>query len=158
MPRPKTKIWRMEGMERVARSVAVVVVAAILVLGAMVRQVSGDDAMIYVCIPVVMRNYPPTATIPPSPTATPTATPTSVPGAGAEIAFVSNRDGNPEIYSMNADGTGPTRLTYNATTDSQPAWSPDGARIAFYSKREGDSDTNIYVMNAGWVAADSAAL
>ena len=42
-----------------------------------------------------------------------------------------NRDGNFEIYTMNADGTGATRLTNNAADDTQPAWSPDGTRIAF---------------------------
>jgi len=65
--------------------------------------------------------------------------------AGA-LAFVSERDGNPEIYFMNADGTGLSRLTNNPATDTDPAWSPDGKRIAFVSKRDGGSD--IYVMNA----------
>ena len=36
-----------------------------------------------------------------------------------------------EIYTMNADGTGQTRLTNNAGRRLQPAWSPDGTKIAF---------------------------
>ena len=62
------------------------------------------------------------------------------------LAFVSERDGNSEIYVMNMDGTGLLRLTNHPGRDTDPAWSPDGKRIAFASDREGSSD--IYVMNA----------
>ena len=62
------------------------------------------------------------------------------------LAFVSERDGNSEIYVMNVDGTGLLRLTNDAGRDTDPAWSPDGKRIAFASDRAGSSD--IYVMNA----------
>ena len=47
---------------------------------------------------------------------------------------------------MNADGSGVTRLTNHPATDWGPAWSPDGARIAFASER--DDNLEIYVMNA----------
>ena len=57
------------------------------------------------------------------------------------IAFVSDRDGNPEIYVVNADGTDLTRLTDTPGAEGEPVWSPDGQRIAFLY---GD----IYVMNA----------
>ena len=49
----------------------------------------------------------------------------------AVIAFVSNRDGNPEIYVINADGTNPVRLTNLSTLEWGPAWSPDGKSIFF---------------------------
>jgi hypothetical protein len=62
------------------------------------------------------------------------------------IAFASNRDGNREIYVMNADGSGVTRLTNNPADDVVPSWSPDGRRIAFESDRDGNLE--IYVMNA----------
>ena len=44
---------------------------------------------------------------------------------GTRIAFGSNRDGNGEIYVMNADGSGQTRLTNNPAEDAVPAWSPE---------------------------------
>ena len=50
---------------------------------------------------------------------------------GRKIAFVSDRDGNSEIYVMNADGSGQRRLTRNPAYDADPAWSPDGRTIAF---------------------------
>lgn len=61
---------------------------------------------------------------------------------GREIVFVSDRDGNFELYGMNADGTCQTRLTDHPLTDDDPAFSPDGSKLAFvYSD-------DIYVMNA----------
>ena len=41
---------------------------------------------------------------------------------GKKIVFASDRDGNFEIYVMNADGTSPTRLTNNPANDCCPAW------------------------------------
>jgi Tol biopolymer transport system component len=64
----------------------------------------------------------------------------------AKIAFMSDRDGNREIYVMDADGSNVTRLTNNPAVDDYPAWSPDGKRIAFQSEREGSEQ--IYIMNA----------
>jgi Tol biopolymer transport system component len=63
---------------------------------------------------------------------------------GAKIAFVSRRDGNSEIYSLNADGGNLVRLTNDAGADTEPAWSPDGTRIAFVSTRGGNA--SIYTM------------
>jgi TolB protein len=61
------------------------------------------------------------------------------------IAFSSSRDGNSEIYVMNPDGTGQTRLTFNDAWDSLPSWSPNGNKIAFTSLRDGNFE--ICVMN-----------
>ena len=65
---------------------------------------------------------------------------------GRTIVFVSWRDGNGEVYAMDADGSGPRNLTQHPAKDVRPAWSPDGRRIAFVSRRDGNSE--VYVMNA----------
>jgi hypothetical protein len=72
-----------------------------------------------------------------------------LPPITGRLAFVSERDGNSEIYAINADGTDLVRLTSNAATDVDPAWSPDGTRIAFVSNRDaGQERSDIYVMDA----------
>jgi TolB protein len=65
---------------------------------------------------------------------------------GLRIAFNSLRDGNREIYVMDAGGSNQLRLTDNPAADSSPAWSPDGSLIAFHSDRAGGR--HIFVMNA----------
>ena len=65
---------------------------------------------------------------------------------GKQIAFMSGRDGNPEIYAMNVDGSNLRRLTNNQAGDSSPTWSPSGSQIAFTSDRTGKAQ--IYVMNS----------
>ncbi|HVE58345.1 MAG TPA: hypothetical protein VNB22_16050 [Pyrinomonadaceae bacterium] len=66
--------------------------------------------------------------------------------AQEKIAFETLRDGNFEIYVMNADGSNPVNLTNSAADDIDPAFSPDGSKIAFASSRDGNFE--IYVMNA----------
>ena len=63
-----------------------------------------------------------------------------------KIAFVSNRDGNDEIYLIHSTGTGLQRLTDNAGTDTDPSWSPDGSRIAFSRATAGG--LRVFLMNA----------
>ena len=65
---------------------------------------------------------------------------------GRKLAFTSDRDGNAEVYSINANGSALRRLTISPEFDGDGAWSPDGRRIVFVSNRDGDSD--VYVMNA----------
>ena len=76
---------------------------------------------------------------------------------GKGIAFATARDDrtgrctdpsacNLEIYVMNPDGAKQRRLTRDPAADSFPAWSPDGRKIAFASRR--DRNFEIYVMNA----------
>jgi len=63
-----------------------------------------------------------------------------------KIAFTSKRDGNAEIYTMNENGSGLTRLTDNKTDDFMPQWSPDGAKILYISVNRGKNE--IWVMDA----------
>ena len=62
-----------------------------------------------------------------------------------KIAFVSNRDGNDEIYMMDYDGAGQTRVTFNKIKDYMPAWSPDQRTIAFTSYR--GNSAGLYLRN-----------
>jgi len=54
---------------------------------------------------------------------------------GSRIAYVSQKDGNPEIYLMNADGTGATRVTNDPQADGRPSFMPDGQSLVFNSWR-----------------------
>ena len=72
---------------------------------------------------------------------------------GRKIAFRSNRDGNWEIYVMNADGTEQVQLTNTDTLPNDfpvynrnPFWSPNSRKIGFDSNRNGNYE--IYVMDA----------
>jgi hypothetical protein len=62
------------------------------------------------------------------------------------LAIVKRTNGNADIWTVSSNGTGATRLTTHAAEDVDPAWSPDGSKIAFRSARDGNAD--IYVMNA----------
>jgi len=106
-------------------------------------------------VPPTATSAPPTATAALSPTNTPAPTNTPKPTAtlfpplsgsgGGVIAFVSNRNGNHDIYIMNADGSDQRQLTTSPDQDGWPNWSPDGKQMAFQSNRSGA--LNIYVMD-----------
>lgn len=59
---------------------------------------------------------------------------------GSKIAFTSDRDGNGELYTMNADGSAQMRITSTAAAEAAPSWSPDGAKIAFTKPDSGGND------------------
>jgi len=64
---------------------------------------------------------------------------------GEDIAFISDRDGNAEIYVMDQDGGNIQQLTFNDNQDEWPVWSPEGNNIAFHSNRYGDYE--IFLVN-----------
>ena len=62
-----------------------------------------------------------------------------------KIAFASARDGNLEIYVMDGDGSNRRRVTVNPARDWLPAWSPDGAKIAFVSNRNNVNEDHMQI-------------
>jgi Tol biopolymer transport system component len=65
---------------------------------------------------------------------------------GTRILFLSHRDGDVELFTVDTSGQHLQQLTANGALDWLPSWSPDGAQIAFLSGRDGDSA--VYVMDA----------
>jgi Tol biopolymer transport system component len=66
-------------------------------------------------------------------------------GFAACIAVVGQPCPGPDLFVINADGTGERQLTSGRVGDAYPSWSPDGSKIAFNSLRTGISE--IFVMN-----------
>jgi hypothetical protein len=66
------------------------------------------------------------------------------------IAFISDRDGNRDIYTMNPDGSAQANLTHSAADEKAFTWSPDGTKIAFIKRNTANNadDSNLYVMNS----------
>jgi serine/threonine-protein kinase len=65
---------------------------------------------------------------------------------GKRIAFISDRDGTPNVWVMGVNGSGLRQLTADSAPAASPRWSPDGRRIAFVSARDGTE--NLWVMDA----------
>ena len=65
---------------------------------------------------------------------------------GTSVAFMSNRDGNWEIYVLDLGAPAPQRLTRNTANDGLPVWSPDGRTLAFVSDQGGV--WAVWAMNA----------
>ena len=59
---------------------------------------------------------------------------------GRRIAFVSNRNGQYEIYVCGSDGSSPVNISRHLSRDAFPTWTPDGRGVTFVSNREGGSD------------------
>ena len=74
---------------------------------------------------------------------------------GQHIVFASTRDGNPEIYLMNADGSAERRLTHDPADDWQASWSPDSTHLAFVSARDGEWEIYLMDVSDGGIAGDS---
>jgi Tol biopolymer transport system component len=66
---------------------------------------------------------------------------------GRRIAFTSGRDGNYEIYVMQADGSNTQRLTVNPERDDYASWHPDSRHLVYVSERHGRHD--LYMLDAG---------
>ena len=105
------------------------------------------------CINTPAPTPPPTPAPAPAPAPTPQPEPAPEPepepyNVGVEgigtIAFLSDRDGDLEVYVIGEDGSDLTRLTNSPGDDWAPAWDPDGNYLAFVSDRDGNDA--LYVM------------
>jgi Tol biopolymer transport system component len=64
---------------------------------------------------------------------------------GNQIVFMSNRDGDWDIYIMNSDGSGKDiNITNNKTSERFPSWSNDGEKIVYHSDRDGNNNLYLY--------------
>ena len=74
----------------------------------------------------------------------------SFPGTPGAITFVSERDGfvNFNVYRMNADGFGQTRLTKTPGMNLSPSWSADGKKIAFTNSADLGVAGEVFQMDA----------
>ncbi|MCB9457756.1 MAG: PD40 domain-containing protein [Anaerolineaceae bacterium] len=71
---------------------------------------------------------------------------------GIQLVFVSNLDGDEELWYVTEDGNNLRQLTFNDWRDTDPAWSPDGTRIVFASEqsnRPGSGLLEIFSMTMG---------
>jgi hypothetical protein len=64
---------------------------------------------------------------------------------GSRLAFISDLEGNPDVWVVDLDGSNAVNLTQHEAKDHSPAWSPDGAWIAFASLRD-SRYWELYVM------------
>lgn len=68
---------------------------------------------------------------------------------GSQLAFRSKLDGDMDIYTLQADGSGLTRLADDLETDTRPIWSADGSQLLFASnRRRGNLHFDLFTMNA----------
>src|SRR6266536_4129568 len=114
-----------------------VIVAAVVVGGgcAVSRQPPGQASS-------VTTSSRPTTTTPPT-----TVSVAASPRAG-RIVFSAGPAHAEDIYVVNADGSGLKQLTSDPAAEFDPAWSPDGRRVAYRHQTGDDATAEIYVMNA----------
>jgi TolB protein len=67
---------------------------------------------------------------------------------GSKLVYVSYENGSPDVFVINADGTGNKRLTDTPLRDENPCWTNDGRTILFTSNRDQNLQAEIYIMKA----------
>ena len=90
-------------------------------------------------------------TVDSGPTGTLAPSPTPLGGGAGQIAYASDLTGLPQIWLMNSDGTASHQITEMPEGACQPAWSPDGQRLAFISPCAGNQEiypgAGIFIIN-----------
>lgn len=67
----------------------------------------------------------------------------------SKVVYVSDRDGNKEIYMMDYDGKREKRITFNSSIDILPSWSWDNERILYTSYRRNSPDLYLFNLYSG---------
>ncbi len=96
----------------------------------------------------------PTATWTPTPKPTLTPTPEPTPTRAYKIAFASNRDGNYEIYTADADGRNVQRLTFSSFNEYPFDWSSDGSKISYTLSVEDENEWRYFIYTANTDGSD----
>jgi len=132
--------------------------------------VSTETAVSIAATDVETATETPTETLPPTATETETMVPSATPtisvtptsdkpptvtpegGGFGQIAFASDRTGIPQIWIINANGTGLRQVTNSQWGACQPDWSPDGQRLVFISPCEENQEVydtaSLFIINA----------
>jgi len=120
-------------------------IAALIALGLLVDYLFDH---LHTTAPITQPTYPqPAPSIQPiTPQPVPSAQPTPPQLSSYLMAFVSEKSGEPEIYTMHADGSDITALTHGPAKNYSPTWSPDGRKLAYANEENGK--TSVVVMNA----------
>jgi len=136
-------LWRSSGTSPAATATATEPVPSNTIVASATEQP--------VVAPAATQSPRPVATSP-IPQPSPTVAGTPLGGGQGQIAFVSERNGLPQIFLIGVDGSDVTQLTDQEQGACQPAWSPDGEMFLFVTPCNGKSDSypegKIWVANA----------
>lgn len=80
--------------------------------------------------------------------------PETDPGAvrGPQVAFLSDREGNYDVFLLDVDADSVVNLTAHPAMDYGFSWSPDGERLAFASDREGNEEIYVLTLRSGTIS------
>lgn len=133
---------------------ALTVLLLLILLTFVVLQTTGDDKDQVppgagASWPEARGTAPPTALFPtPLPTSTPIPDPLRV---GGSLVYTLREDGQEDLWAISVGESSPLRLTNDPADDRDPAWSPDGTRIAFASHRDGNWELYLLQVDTGQI-------
>ncbi|RMF48952.1 MAG: hypothetical protein D6749_14385 [Chloroflexota bacterium] len=148
---PDKRVVREDPLKAQNRALSLfTVVLLVALIGLILWTTSGGTAARSVAgnfggsLPIIPTQPTPTP-LPPTPTPLPTATPVPDPlRISGSLVYAARLNGRENLWALGLGQSQPIRLTNTPTDDRDPAWSPDGTRIAFASRRGGS--WNLYIL------------